>query len=101
MTPCPNSTEGGCRCPEHAPGLADYARDAVAYEAALAQLRPAVRLHVVTGGTPAPECTGTMTCSCEGCVRDRVSRSAQGAGNASPFKVRRAGEPRAALGKVA
>jgi hypothetical protein len=88
MNCCPNSSESGCRCPAHAPGLAAFARDPVAYEAALAPLRPAVRLHVVTAGELARDpCDGSMTCSCRRCAGERASRDAIGAGPAQ-FKVR-------------
>jgi hypothetical protein len=96
LTGCPNSTESGCRCPDHAPGLAAFAADPVAYEAALEPLRRPVRLHVVTGFSGDPACNGSMTCPCPRCGRERASRAAQGAGNASPFKVRRAARERRA-----
>jgi hypothetical protein len=91
---CPNSTESGC--PDHAPGLAAFARDPAAYEAALAPLRP-VRLHVVTTGVLAesPACDGSMTCSCERCVGDRAARTAHG-GGPQPWEPRPARERRAA-----
>jgi hypothetical protein len=53
MSGCPNSTEGGCRCPEHHPGLAAYVKDSE-QRTALAQVlephRDRVRLRVVTPG---------------------------------------------------
>jgi hypothetical protein len=96
LSGCPNSTESGCRCPDHAPGLAAYAPDPVAYEAALEPLRP-VRLHVVTTGVPVeePSCNGSMTCSCKRCVGDRASRTAHG-GVRQPWEPRPARERRAA-----
>lgn len=83
MSGCPNTTEGGCRCPEHHPGLGAYSSDPDAYDAAIARLRKqGVRLRLVTMPAGAPGCTGTMTCPCERCVKDRVSRPALGAGPA-------------------
>jgi hypothetical protein len=40
MLACPNSTESGCRCVEHDPGLSAHAKDATAYAEALATLTP-------------------------------------------------------------
>ena len=95
MAGCPGSTEAGCRCPEHHPGLGAYSPDPVAYEAALARVRPIVTLRVVTlPPDDRPACDGTMTCSCEVCVRERVSRPSLGAGPAR-FRVKPA-RPRAA-----
>lgn len=53
MTPCPNSTRTGCRCPEHHPGLLQFARDPGALAAALAPHAAGgtvTKLHVVTTG---------------------------------------------------
>lgn len=50
MSGCPNSTESGCRCPEHDPGLSAHARDPEAYAQSLPQ---PVRLRVVTTGASA------------------------------------------------
>jgi hypothetical protein len=44
VTDCPNSIEGGCRCPSHHPGLG--------YQA---EAPEPVRLSLVTAGPPAPE----------------------------------------------
>lgn len=72
MPSCPSSTAGGCRCPEHHPGLGEYASEPVAYEAALAPLRDGVTLHIVTAGlTDEVQCDGTMTCSCQRCLEQR------------------------------
>lgn len=89
MDHCPGST--GCRCPLHYEGLAAHAQDRARYDQALERLQP-TRLVVVTPGPRhnAPSCDSTMTCPCPTCTQDRVSRPAQGAGNASPFKVRTA-----------
>ncbi len=38
-TLCPNTTAGGCRCPEHHPGLLEYAADRGAYRALLSRAR--------------------------------------------------------------
>lgn len=49
MADCPNSTEGGCRCPQHHPGLGYEADD-------LDDRAPApVLLSLVTAVPPAPE----------------------------------------------
>lgn len=93
---CKNSTESGCRCPDHHPGLAAYARDRAAFDAALEPLRNLrpVRMRVVT--MPGEIlCQGTMTCPCASCTSDRVKRPAIGAGPAQ-FKVRPARARRAA-----
>lgn len=76
---CPSSTAGGCRCPQHHPGLAVHAQDPVAYEAALAALRPTT-LRVVTAG-PRSEvtCDGTLRCPCQPCVAERQELVHQGA----------------------
>jgi hypothetical protein len=47
VTDCPNSTEGGCRCPSHHPGLG-YQADTGDHA-----LKP-VRLSLVTTGPPEP-----------------------------------------------
>ena len=92
MPGCPHTTADGCRCPEHAPGLAAYARNPAAYEAALVPLRGPVRLSVVTlgpqGVADEPPCTGRYTCPCRTCQAERATPARRG--NASPFKVRRA-----------
>jgi hypothetical protein len=86
---CPNSTQSGCRCPEHDPGLMAFARDPVTYAAALAPCRPAVKLRVVTMPPHAERpCDGTMTCSCQRCIRDRGSRRAEGE-RPQPWQPRR------------
>jgi len=56
-----------------------HARDPVAYEAALQRLRPTV-LRVVTMPSPLDEepCDGTMTCSCQRCLRERAQRVHKG-----------------------
>lgn len=91
MTGCPNTTENGCRCPDHDPGLGAYAADPVAYEAALAPLRP-VRLHVVTPGPTVEEpCNESMTCPCKRCVGERAARGPHGGGH-QPWHPRPAGQ---------
>jgi hypothetical protein len=75
LTECPGSTEAGCRCVEHDPGLAAYSRDPVAYEQMLAKARAKTTLRVVTMGPQDKKpCDGSMTCDCEKCVGDRVAR---------------------------
>lgn len=89
-TRCPNSTESGCRCWEHHPGLSAYVppHAADAYEELLAPLRKKATLRVVTMGlNDEPQCDGSMTCQCERCCEERASRVALGAGRAQ-FKVR-------------
>lgn len=98
---CPRSTESGCRCVEHDPGLSAYARDPDAFEDALARCRPeTTTIRIVTFGAPAETpCAGTLTCNCKRCVAERarrVERGAEGDGRASPFKVRRARPAKAA-----
>jgi hypothetical protein len=95
MTGCPQDPSS-CQCPEHCDGLSIYAEDPIAYELALARCRPdQVRMSVVTLGPsaePTP-CTNTMLCECKDCrtaTAFLAKRGGQGAGNASPFKVRRA-----------
>ncbi len=95
---CPNTYAGGCRCPEHDPGLMAHAPDLVAYARALDRCRPAppTRLRVATLGPPAaPEHDGTMTCRCEPCAVERAQRSALGAGPAA-FAVQAPRDRRAA-----
>lgn len=97
MSGCPGTTEGGCRCPEHHPGLGAYSRDPIAFEKALAPLR-SVRLRVVT--MPASltgefECTGLMTCPCRDCddarqVAARIQLNAQKRQPWEPKPARRA-----------
>lgn len=83
---CPNG-KTCTTCPEHAEGLAAYARDRNAYDRALDRARP-TRLRIVTlGPRTADDCDGTMTCSCSRCAKDRASRPALGAGPAQ-FKPR-------------
>ncbi len=90
MPSCPGSTETGCRCWEHDPGLAAYAPDPVAYERLLAS----ARLRVFTPEpTPATAktfdgvipfekpCTGSMVCDCGQCGADRSKRIAKPAGD--------------------
>lgn len=72
MTRCPSSTDHGCRCPEHHPGLSVHAADPDAYDRALAPLRGPVRLSVVTAGPDTKiECDGTYRCPCSTCTRQR------------------------------
>lgn len=52
---CPNSTESGCRCPDHAIGLAGYSRDPIAYQAALSRCQPKTILTVLTRDDPPPQ----------------------------------------------
>lgn len=70
---CPNSTESGCRCPLHHPGLLAY----------VAPERREALLNVLTGFQeprlrlvePAVDpCAGTMTCGCGECRKDRAAR---------------------------
>ena len=70
---CPNSTESGCRCPQHAIGLKSYSPDPDAYQAALDVAQP-TRLRVVTAGPPVdtPACDGRLTCRCPGCEAERA-----------------------------
>lgn len=93
MSGCPNSSESGCRCPQHDSGLAAHAADPDAYERALASVRGSLRLSVVTlGPTVEVPCTGGMLCGCKRCsaaTAARVRRGAEGGGRSSPFKVRR------------
>jgi hypothetical protein len=87
---CPNTYTGGCRCPEHDPGLMAHAPDLEAYARALDACRPPTptRLHVVTMGPPTePNHDGSMTCPCKRCGRERSRLSAKGAGQAQ-FRVR-------------
>lgn len=69
MTGCKNSTESGCRCPDHDPGLMAYAPDPDAYAQALTAMQP-TRLRIVTPGPPPaePECSGGYTCTCPDCL---------------------------------
>ncbi len=88
MGSCPNSTESGCRCPDHAPGLMAHAKDIAAYEAALRTVRPTT-LHVVTFGDRDREpvvdpteheepCVGGYTCPCSKCADDRAKAVRRG-----------------------
>lgn len=89
---CKNSAAGGCRCPEHNPGLAAHAADPVAYEAFLERVRQAGRtkLRVVTMPNEiiGIQCDGSMVCPCEACARDR--------GNIKPRAIRQPWDARAA-----
>lgn len=93
MSSCPGSTEAGCRCWEHDPGLARHAPDPEAYERMLARGRKAT-LRVVTPEPPSPTaktfdgaipferpCTGSMICDCKKCTADRASRVAKPRGD--------------------
>jgi hypothetical protein len=86
MSSCPGSTEAGCKCWEHDPGLAAYAPDPAAYERMLAKGRKTT-LRVVTpepalstaktfdGAIPFEKpCTGSMICDCKRCNADRAAR---------------------------
>lgn len=85
---CPGSYKDGCRCVDHAMGLAEYARDPDAYLAALERAVP-VRLHVVTPGPEIEDqCDGSMLCTCTACVKERVGRK--------PRPVRQPWQPRRA-----
>lgn len=87
MSGCPNSTESGCRCPEHDPGLAVHAADAAAYERALEPLRGPVRLSVVTLGPNAEQpCTGTMTCGCPACAKATAHLARRGGIGSGPAR---------------
>jgi hypothetical protein len=94
-TTCPQDP-ATCKCPEHYQGLRAHAGDPDAYDRALSHCRPTVtRLSIVTlGPTTEPEpCTNTMLCPCLNCraaTAYLTRRGAQGEGNASPFKVRKA-----------
>lgn len=92
MQHCPNTYEGGCRCPLHHPGLSAHAHDADAYHAALRKLtQPARRARLAAVPTPADQrptgCTGTMVCPCRRCTKERTTRPALDAGPAA-FTVR-------------
>lgn len=106
MTECPGSTEAGCRCWEHDPGLAAYAADPVVYERALVQARgKRVKLRIVTpepipvtaktfdGVIPFEKpCDGSMVCDCKGCTSERtarVKRGGIGSGAPQPWRPRR------------
>lgn len=80
---CPNSTESGCRCVDHHPGLGAYTTDRVTYARWLTTLEPARLLRVVTR-----ECRDTMTCTCHDCTKHRVTHE--------PAQVRQPWEPRPA-----
>ncbi len=87
MSDCPGSTEAGCRCVDHDPGLMAYATDPVAYERVLAAARRRA-LRVVTPELTSPAsaaafdgaipfekpCDGSMTCSCIKCEADLANR---------------------------
>lgn len=74
---CPGSTEDGCFCGEHHPGLLATSSDPTALEAALAPLRETeARLRIVTPLPPGVvPCTGDpMTCGCERHTGERQER---------------------------
>lgn len=70
MDACPNSTESGCFCAQHHPGLAAYARDPEAYAAALKPLQP-TRLRIVTMPDEQVHDPASMTCQCTDCQTER------------------------------
>jgi len=105
VSSCPGSTEAGCRCVEHDPGLAAYAPDRGAYERVLAKARK-TSLRIVTrdqnptvhsfdGVIPVEKpCTGSMVCDCEKCSAERADRVAKPSGDGpQPWKPRRARRP--------
>ena len=87
MSACPNSTASGCKCPEHALGLAAHAPDQAAYLAALRRIAKPARRRLAAVPTPADQrpagCAGTMTCPCSTCARGRGTRAAIGDGPAA------------------
>jgi hypothetical protein len=87
MTLCPNSTEGGCRCPEHHPGLLAYA------PAELVPARAAVAsLTLVTPG-PSEICHGyEHACICSQCTL----RAEHGGTTPTPSRALQPWEPRPA-----
>lgn len=88
MTLCPNSTEGGCRCPEHHPGLLAFAPAELVAEPASA---PA-RLTLVTPG-PSEVCHGyAHGCICSQCTL----RAEHGTPPPVPSRVAQPWEPRPA-----
>jgi hypothetical protein len=49
---CPNRSQDGCCCPQHAYGLGTYSKDPVAYQAALSRCQPKAILTVLTREEP-------------------------------------------------
>lgn len=84
--PCPNSTAGGCRCPDHHPGLlGEYGSAAAA--------PPPAQLSVVPAATPAEICHGyAHGCTCSQCTL----RSEHGVTTLRPVRPRQPWEPRPA-----
>lgn len=80
---CPNSTESGCCCAFHHPGLLAFAPDPEAYEALLAAIRETPTLRVVSNA-----CDGSMLCRCQDCVRQNAARG--------PHEIRQPWDPRPA-----
>jgi hypothetical protein len=75
---CPNTTAGGCRCPQHHPGLLEVARDPDALARALEPLVERPALRVVPALRRDESCDGTMTCHCRQCRTQRAARRAEG-----------------------
>jgi hypothetical protein len=75
---CPNTTAGGCRCPQHHPGLLEVARDPDALAVALEPLVERPALRVVPALRRDESCDGTMTCRCRQCRTQRAARRAEG-----------------------
>lgn len=77
-TSCPNSFATGCRCAD-CYGLAEYMRETTGEDHGLPATK-ALRLSVVTAGPKRElDCDGSMTCSCERCVKERVTPRKRGA----------------------
>jgi hypothetical protein len=74
---CPG-TPGHCSCPEHHQGLLAFSRDPAALEAALAKLKPTTATLRIVTPQRLPDCTGSMTCSCQRCLKVRAERIAKG-----------------------
>lgn len=87
MTLCPNSTEGGCRCPEHHPGLLAFAPAELVDAPA-----PVASLSLVTPG-PSEICHGyEHGCICSQCTL----RAEHGGTTPTPARALQPWEPRPA-----
>jgi hypothetical protein len=80
MPACPSSTENGCRCPEHHPGLLEFTIDdqhRATLKAILEPLRekPAPTL-VVLDGDEIPHDPRSYTCECKACRQEIADRMA-------------------------
>lgn len=84
---CPNSTEAGCRCPEHDPGLMEHTHDIGRYAQALEPLRGPTVTSIPHGTIV---CDGRdMTCRCAACATERAQRVRAGAApSAQPWAPR-------------